>query len=366
MVKTSVHQLHQHGQSSWLDFIDRGIMASGELKRLVEEMGIRGVTSNPAIFEKAITSSNDYKDDINRLSGHDLSEEDIFYQMAVEDIRRAADILTPLYEETGGADGYVSLEVSPHLANNTEATAGQAFELWKSLRRPNAMIKIPGTTAALTAIRRATREGINTNVTLLFDINRYEDITDAYLSGLEDRLKNGQPIDHVAAVASFFLSRIDVLIDPILEKKGLGQLKGMVAIAAAKKAYAIYQRVFSGSRFKKLEEKGARPQRLLWASTGSKDPSFSDVKYVEALVGENTVNTLTMDTLLAFIDHGKVKDTLQQGLQKAEQVFEQVKAAGISMEALASQLETAGIQKFIQAYDQLLKAIAQQQKKVKA
>ncbi len=365
MGKNRVKQIHDFGQSIWLDFIDRKIMDSGDLKRLIEEDGIRGITSNPAIFEKAISSSDDYKDDIAKLTEKEWSNEAIFYGVAVDDIKRAADMLKPLYEESEGGDGYVSLEVSPHLARNTEGTAQQAFELWKTVRKENVMIKIPGTAEGLIAIRRATREGINVNVTLLFGLLRYEAVTDAYISGLEDRLKNNQPIDHVASVASFFLSRIDVLVDPLLEEKGLGHLKGEVAIASAKKAYEIYQRVFTSDRFKKLEDKGAMPQRLLWASTGSKDPAFSDVKYVEALIGPDTVDTIPMETLEAFRDHGVAANTLGKGLEHATKVLEDIKQAGIDIDAITQQLEEEGIEKFNKPYDKLLGAIENQKKKIK-
>lgn len=365
MGKNSVKQIHNFGQSIWLDFIDRKIMDSGELKRLIEEDGIRGITSNPAIFEKAISSSDDYKEDIAKLTGKEISNEAIFYGVAVEDIKRAADMLKPLYEESEVGDGFVSLEVSPHLARDTEGTAQQAFELWKTVRKENVMIKIPGTAEGLTAIRRCIREGININVTLLFGLQRYEEVTDAYISGLEDRVKNGQPIDQIASVASFFLSRIDVMTDPMLEEKGLAALKGEVAIASAKKAYEIFQRVFSGDRFKKLLDKGAKPQRLLWASTGSKDPAFSDVKYVEALIGRDTVNTIPMETLVAFRDHGIAADTLPLNLDHATKVLEDIQKAGIDIDAITQKLEEEGIEKFNKPYDKLLEAIENQKKKIK-
>jgi transaldolase len=365
MEKNKVKMIHDFGQSIWLDFIDRKIMNTGELKKLIEEDGVRGITSNPAIFEKAISSSNDYKEDIAKLMDRELSNEAIFYGVAIDDIRRAADMLKPIYDESEHVDGYVSLEVSPHLALDTEGTAQQAFELWKTVRKENVMIKIPGTAQGLTAIRRAIREGININVTLLFGLKRYEEVTDAYISGLEDRLKNNQPIANIVSVASFFLSRIDVMIDPMLAEKGLNNLKGEVAIASAKKAYEIYQRVFNSDRFKKLREKGARPQRLLWASTGSKDPAFSDVKYVEALIGQDTVNTIPMETLEAFRDHGVAANRLEEGLDHASQVLEQVKQAGIDLDAITRKLEEEGVEKFNKPYDKLLQAIENEKRKIK-
>lgn len=365
MEKNSVKQIHDFGQSIWLDFIDRKIMDTGELKRLISEDGVRGITSNPAIFEKAISSSDDYKDDIAKLTEKEMSNEAIFYGVAIEDIKRAADMLLPLYEESEGGDGFVSLEVSPHLARNTEGTAQQAFELWKTVRKENVMIKIPGTAQGLTAIRRAIREGINVNVTLLFGLERYEEVTDAYISGLEDRVKNNQPVEHIASVASFFLSRIDVMIDPLLEANGLSALKGEVAIASAKKAYEIYKRVFSSDRFIKLQDKGAKPQRLLWASTGSKDPAFSDVKYVEALIGPDTVNTVPTETLDAFRDHGVAASTLEKNLDHATKVLEDLKKGGIDLGAITQKLEEEGIEKFNKPYDTLLEAIENQKKKIK-
>ena len=255
---------------------------------------------------------------LNELAQSSLSNEELFYTLAVKDIQRAADFFKPLYgQNPQGADGYVSLEVSPFLARDTSQTLAQAMHLWETVDRPNVMIKIPGTAEGLPAIEQCIANGININVTLLFSLERYKAVTEAYLTGLENRDQNGLPIDQIASVASFFLSRIDLLLDPMLADKGLDDLKGEVAIASAKKAYEIYQHVFTSERFKKLAAKGAKPQRLLWASTSSKDPSFSDVKYVEALIGPNTVNTIPMDTLEAFRDHGTAANTLENDLDKA-------------------------------------------------
>ena len=284
--------------------------------------------SNPSIFEKAISSSSDYDEDIATLSQQKSSNEEIFLGLAVKDIKRAADFFKPVYEKTNGDDGFVSLEVSPHLAHDTEGTIKQARELWKAVDRKNVMIKIPGTAEGLPAIRKCISEGININITLLFGLPRYKQVTDAYISGLEDRIKANQPIDQIASVASFFLSRIDVLIDPLLEEKGLGKMKGEVAIASAKKAYEIYKEVFNSERFKKLEAKGAKRQRVLWASTSSKDPSFSDVKYVEALIGAETINTIPIETLEAFNDHGKAESHLEDDLDKATNLLATVERKG--------------------------------------
>ncbi|MCB0722978.1 MAG: transaldolase [Ignavibacteriae bacterium] len=295
METNKVKHILDFGQSIWLDLLDRKIMDSGELRKLIKEDGIRGLTSNPAIFEKAISNSTAYDEDIAALSKQKTSTSEVFFGLAIKDIKRAADFFKPVYDETKGEDGFVSLEVSPHLALDTEGTITQVKELWQAVDRKNVMIKIPGTQEGLPAIRHCISKGININVTLLFGLPRYKEVADAYVYGLEDRLNSNQTIDQMASVASFFLSRIDVMIDPMLEKKGLSTLTGEVAIASAKKAYEIYQEVINSDRFKKLEAKGAKRQRVLWASTSSKDPSFSDVKYVEALIGTETINTIPLE-----------------------------------------------------------------------
>jgi transaldolase len=361
METNKVKKIHDYGQSIWLDFIDREIIKSGKLKELIEVDGVRGLTSNPAIFEKAISSSSDYDADIAELAKENLSNDDIFYRLAVKDIQQAADILSPVYnEEIKGADGYVSLEVSPLLALDTEGTIKQALELWKAVDRKNVMIKIPGTQPGLAAIKRAIAEGLNINVTLLFGLERYRKVAEAYIEGLEERVANGKSINEISSVASFFLSRIDVLIDPILDEKNLGELKGEVAIASAKKAYEIYKELFSGDRWQKLAERGARPQRLLWASTSSKNPAFKDTKYVEALIGPDTVNTVPMETLEAYRDHGDPESRLEIDLEGASSVLAQLRHAEIDLSQLTQQLEDEGIEKFNAPYDKLLKAIEQQ------
>ncbi len=359
MEQNKLKRIHDFGQSVWLDFFDRKIMDSGELKKMIDEDGVRGVTSNPAIFEKAISASADYDEDVKRLSQEKNSLNEIFFSLAIKDIQRAADIFKPVYEESGGGDGFVSLEVSPHLARDTEGTIKQARELWKAVGRSNLMIKIPGTAEGLPAIRQCIGEGINVNVTLLFGLPRYREVADAYMSGLEDRVKLNLPIANTASVASFFLSRIDVMIDPVLTAKGADNLKGEAAIASAKMAYKIYREVFYSERFKKLEALGAKRQRLLWASTGTKDPSVSDVKYVEALIGKETVNTIPMETLNAFRDHGKVANRLEEDMDKAENILSRLKSLGINIDAITQKLEDEGIEKFNQPYDKLLKAIEQ-------
>jgi transaldolase/transaldolase/glucose-6-phosphate isomerase len=365
MEANKVKQIHSFGQSIWLDFIDRKFIADGKLKALIDDDGIRGVTSNPAIFEKAISSSDQYDSDIHTLSEGDKTNEEIFFGLAIKDIQNACDLFKGLYEEgEGGADGYVSLEVSPFLALKTEETAAQAEKLWKAVDRKNVMIKIPGTKPGLEAIRQSIGKGININVTLLFGLPRYEEVTEAYISGLEDHLAAGHKIGHISSVASFFLSRIDVLIDPMLDEKGLGDLKGEVAIASAKKAYEIYKRVFSGPRWEKLAAAGAKPQRLLWASTSSKNPAFKDTKYVEALIGPDTVDTVPLETIEAFRDHGVAANTLEEGLDKATEALDRLKAAGIDIDQLTQQLEDEGIEKFNKPFEKLLSAIEEQKTKV--
>jgi transaldolase len=354
----AVKQIHELGQSIWLDFIDRPLMNTGHLQELIGTDGIRGITSNPAIFEKAITGGTDYDDDIRRLAGEGLADEVIFYRLAVDDIQRAADLFLPVYEDkVSGADGFVSLEVSPRLALDTDKTLEQARALWRAVNRPNVMIKIPGTQPGLPAIRQAIAEGININVTLLFSLERYAAVAEAYIAGLEDRLTSGGPIDQLASVASFFISRIDTVVDPVLVERGLPHLKGETAIALAKQAYTLYTDLFDSQRFKKLAVQGATPQRLLWASTGSKDPAFSPIKYVEALIGPKTVDTVPMDTLTAYRDAGQPAVRLSSPDSQALQVLEQVQQAGVDLGAVAEQLEREGIAKFNQPYDKLLAAI---------
>ena len=362
-MENRVKQIHSFGQSIWLDFIDREIIKSGNLKKLIEDDGVRGVTSNPAIFEKAITSGTDYDADIKELAKTTTDNEELFFELAIKDIQAATDIFKGVYEESNHVDGYVSLEVSPFLALKTEETAAQAEKLWKAVDRKNVMIKIPGTKPGLQAIRESIAKGININVTLLFGLERYEAVTEAYISGLEDHLAAGHKIAHIASVASFFLSRIDTLVDPMLAEKGLGELEGEVAVASAKKAYEIYKRVFSGPRWEKLAAEGAQPQRLLWASTSSKNPKFKDTKYVEALIGPDTVDTAPLETIEAFRDHGVAADTLELDLDKSTEVLEKLKKGGIDIDKITQQLEDEGIDKFNKPFEKLLKAIEDQKNK---
>ncbi|WPU99234.1 transaldolase [Mucilaginibacter sp. cycad4] len=362
MATNNVAQIHGFGQSIWLDFIDREIISSGKLKQLIDVDGVRGVTSNPAIFEKAISSSSDYDADIAALKSESDNEK-LFFEIAVKDIQAAADLFKGVYEESNKVDGYVSLEVSPFLALDTEGTAKQAEELWKKVDRENVMIKIPGTKPGLAAIQQSIAKGININVTLLFGLERYEEVTEAYIAGLEEHLAAGHKIAHIASVASFFLSRIDVVVDPIIEAKGEKELYGEVAIASAKKAYEIYKRVFSGERWQKLADQGAQPQRLLWASTGSKNPAFKDTKYVEALIGPDTVDTVPLETVDAFRDHGVAANTLETGLDKATEILAKLPSLGIDLAAVTQQLEDEGIEKFNKPFEKLLNAIETQKNK---
>jgi len=364
METNKVKQIHSFGQSIWLDFIDRAIISSGKLQSLIDDDGVRGVTSNPAIFEKAITSSSDYDNDIRSLAKTATTNEELFFGLAISDIQNATKLFEGVYEESKGEDGYVSLEVSPFLALDAEGTAKQAEELWKKVDRKNVMIKIPGTKPGLQAIRESIGKGININVTLLFGLPRYEEVAEAYIAGLEDHLAAGHKIGHISSVASFFLSRIDVLVDPMLDEKGLSDLKGEVAIASAKKAYEIYKRVFSGPRWEKLAAEGAKPQRLLWASTSSKNPAFKDTKYVEALIGPDTVDTVPLETIEAFRDHGIATNSLEEGLDKATETLERIKAAGIDIDKITQQLEDEGIDKFNKPFEKLLQAIEDQKSKV--
>lgn len=359
----SLNQIRKMDQSIWLDLLDREIMNSGKLQDLIDHDDLRGLTSNPSIFEKAISGSSDYDQDIIKLSQKGDNNPAIFFDLAIADIQRAADLFKPVYDQTNGTDGFVSLEVSPYLARDTDATIEQARELWKRVDRKNVMIKIPGTKEGLVAIRECLREGININVTLLFGLPRYREITEAFMGGLEDRLTEGHSIKEVSSVASFFLSRIDVMIDPMLKEKGEDQLVGKIAIASAKKAYQIYLEMISSDRFKKLEENGAQRQRVLWASTGTKDPSFSDVLYVETLIGKDTINTLPMETIDAFRDHGKVAETLTQDISDSNKAMAELEKIGIDIDKITQKLEDEGIEKFNVAYEKLLKSIDEQKRK---
>lgn len=359
-----LNQIRKMDQSIWLDLLDRELMDSGKLQDLIDYDDLRGLTSNPSIFEKAISGSSDYDQDIVKFSQKEDNNPAIFFDLAIADIQRAADLFKPVYEKTKGKDGFVSLEVSPYLALDADGTIAQARELWKKVDRKNIMIKIPGTKPGLIAIRECLREGININVTLLFGLPRYHEVMETFMGGLEDRLAEGNAIAEISSVASFFLSRIDVMVDLMLKEKGADQLVGKIAIASAKKAYQIYLEMISSDRFKKLEENGAQRQRLLWASTGTKDPEFSDVLYVETLIGKDTINTLPMETIDAFRDHGKVAETLIQDIADSNNVLDELQKTGINIDKITQKLEDEGIEKFNVAYGKLLKSIDDQKRKL--
>jgi transaldolase / glucose-6-phosphate isomerase len=368
--------LRDHGQAVWLDFLSRRFIADGSLKKLVEEDGLAGVTSNPTIFEKAIDGSADYDvsiEDAQRRGdpGH-LGVKALYERLALEDIRNAADVLRPVYDATDGRDGYVSLEVSPDLAMNTEATIAEARRLSRAAGRDNVMIKVPATSAGLPAIRELTAEGVKVNITLLFSQQVYEEVAEAYLSGLERFVARGGEPGRVASVASFFVSRIDVAVDRIIEERlarggdnggdagerdALSGLRGKVAIANAKLAYQRYKRLFAGPRWEKLAARGARVQRVLWASTGTKNPAYSDVLYVEELIGRDTVDTMPPATLDAFRDHGQVRDSLEQHVDEAERVMATLARLGISIDAVTQKLIESGVKQFTDDFDKLLAAL---------
>ncbi len=360
---TTLNEVYRLGQSIWLDSFDRAILRSGHLKEMIEKQGLRGITSNPAIFEKAIAHSEDYTDDIHRLAESGEDNEHLFFDLAVEDIGRAADLLLPVFRKDP-SDGFVSLEVSPELARETDGTIRQAQRLWEQLKRPNVMIKIPATKEGIPAIRECIRRGININVTLLFGLSRYEEVAHAYIEGMEARLKSGLSLQNIFSVASFFLSRIDVLVDPMLEQKGMKEAKGQAAIACANAAYELYHMIFSSDQFSALKQAGARPQRLLWASTSVKDPSYPKLKYVEALMGPDTINTLPPDTLTALIEQGRPVANLGRNNPGQLMHLERLKQAGIDMESVSRQLEEEGIEKFKTAYRKLLEAIESVREKV--
>jgi transaldolase len=368
MKENPLLKLESYGQSIWMDFIRRETIASGQLKQLIEEDGLRGVTSNPSIFEKAIAGNHDYDDAIRALAFEGKNVDQIYAALTVEDIQRTADLLRPVYDRLGGSDGFVSLEVSPYLARDTVKTIAEARRLWVAVARPNVMIKVPATLEGLPAIQQLIGEGINVNITLLFGLPRYRQVAEAYIRGLETLAAQGKPLTSVASVASFFLSRIDVLLDPTLEKTMTmdtskadlaATFHGEVAIFSAKAAYHMYKGIFESERFDKLKARGARTQRLLWASTSTKNPAYSDLKYVEALIGSDTIDTIPLETLAAYRDHGKPASCLTNDAEKAAETLRRLGEVGIDLDAATQQLEDEGIQKFIKAFDQLMKALTE-------
>ena len=350
--------LNASSQSVWYDNIQRSMLSSGMLARLIAEDDLRGITSNPTIFEKAIAGSDDYDEALRRELNRNphQSSRDLFFTLAIEDIRAAAEALRPTYDATDGVDGMVSLEVSPDLAHDVDGTVREARELFDRLALPNVMIKVPGTVPGLHAVERLIAEGVNVNVTLLFSVERYVSVAEAYLRGLERRRARGLPLDRVASVASFFVSRIDTALDPVLAERR-PELLGTIANANAKLAYLEYQEIFGSAHFTDLHAAGARPQRLLWASTSTKNPAYSELLYVENLIGPNTVNTMPPATYAAFRDHGVVAPTLERDVELALVQLATLPELGIDLSAVTDQLEIYGVNAFIKSFDTLLAAI---------
>ena len=348
-----LQRLHDAGVSIWLDTLSRELLETGAFAALVDEFAVTGATSNPTIFATAITGSDRYDDQLRTLGRDDLQE--LFFAVALDDVRRAAQVLLPVHRRTRGGDGYVSFECTPDVADDTQATIDQALDLWQRLDLPNVLIKVPATQAGVGAIEALTARGVNVNVTLLFSVERYEEVMEAYLRGLEHRVAAGEPVDEITSVASFFVSRIDTKADAILAPDS--PARGGVAIANAQHAYGRYLARFAGERWNRLQEHGARPQRPLWASTGTKDPSYSDVLYVERLIAPGVINTMPEKTLRAFADHGNVGRSLDSDVRAAHTLLSQAAAEGVDLDTITRELEREGVKSFCDAYDQLLRCI---------
>ena len=366
MKDNPLRKLSTLGQSIWLDYIDRDLIASGELRQLIKEDGLRGMTSNPSIFEKAIAGGQEYDKDIRIMALEGKDVKTIYEVLSQRDVQSAADEFRPLYDDTKGIDGYVSLEVNPHLAHDTMGTLEEARRLWILLNRPNVFIKVPATVEGLPVIQQLITEGINVNVTLLFGIPRYRQIAEVYLAGVNTRANQRKPTEIVASVASFFVSRIDSLVDPLLEKiimqggekaEIAKKLHGQIAIASAKEAYQTYKEIFGREQFRKLADKGFRPQRLLWASTSTKNPEYSDVKYIESLIGRDTVNTIPIETLDLYRDHGKPEVRIEQEVENAHWMLGRLPELGINIDNVTQQLEDEGIEKFNNSFDTLMETL---------
>jgi transaldolase len=363
------HELTALGQSVWYDNLNRQLLVSGELKRMVERDHVTGGTSNPSIFEKAVGSSDVYDDDIRRLAAAGKGVEAIYDELTITDVSLSADEFRAAYDSTAGADGFASLEVAPDLAYETEKTIQEAKRLFAALDRPNAMIKIPGTQPGLPAIEQCLADGLNINITLLFGVENYEQVANAYIAALEKRSAAGQPIDRIASVASFFVSRVDTLVDEKLQEKKqestdgkkhkLRALVGRAAIANAKVAYQRYKKIFSGPRWQALAEKGARSQRCLWASTSTKNPEYRDVMYVEELIGPDTINTVPQATLDAFREHGEVAPTLDEEVAEARHSLQALEDVGINFKDVTDELQVQGVKLFCDSYDKARETIQQ-------
>ena len=364
MAKNRLQELHDVGQSIWLDSIDRGMVHNGELDKRIRDDALTGMTSNPTIFQKALASGNAYDAQLTEVEEKNLSSWELFELLETTDVRDACDKFAAVFSATRGGDGYVSIEVSPGVSNSADATVEEALRLWKTVDRPNVMVKVPGTQEGAVAVRRLIAAGVNVNITLLFAIEAHERVIEAYLAGLEDRVAKGQPIDGIASVASFFVSRVDSEIDKRLdekiakadqqEKERLALLKGRAAIANAKLAYRLFQQKFSGPRWEKLAKQGARLQRPLWASTSTKNPAYRDVMYVEELIGPDTVDTMPPATIDAFRDHGVVDRTVDKKVAAAEGVLKEIEAAGISIKEVTEKLLVDGIASFQKSFDELI------------
>jgi transaldolase len=359
MTSSSLLALHDAGQSIWLDYIDRRLVASGELARRMTDDALTGMTSNPTIFEKALSHGTVYDAQLAELSS-DRTPWAIFEAVETDDVRAACDVFRGVYDATRGADGFVSIEVSPGAAHDSDGTVVEAYRLWRAVGRPNVMIKVPGTAAGCVALRRLVAGGVNVNVTLLFARSAYSKVIDAYMAGLEDRLRAGLPLGVVSSVASFFVSRVDTEVDKRLEAIGTPaarELRGHAAVANARLAYAMFRERFSGSRWEALAAAGARAQRPLWASTGTKNPAYSDVKYVETLIGPDTVNTMPLATLEAFRDHGRVARTVDADTAGARRALARIEAVGVSLDDVTDKLLVEGLASFQQSFDSLLAGI---------
>lgn len=366
---STIQKLNQIGQSIWYDNIERKLLKDGTLEGMVSRGEIRGITSNPSIFNKAISQSDEYDEDIKSLTREGLSRENVYERLAISDIQAAADLFRSLYDQTDGGDGYVSLEVSPYLAHDTEQTISEANRLWNDVNRPNLMVKIPATKAGIPAITETIAAGINVNVTLIFGLDRYREVREAYLAGLEKRASAGKPVENIASVASFFISRIDTKVDKQLEslletaipdqKSQIEQLVGKTAVASGKLAFLDYEDTFGdkGTRYGKLKTLGAKRQRVLWASTSTKNPAFSDTKYVEEMIGPLTINTVPPKTLVAFLDHGVVEQTIDQDFEAARNVMAGLSGLGIDLDQATQELETEGVKSFADAYTSLLDSL---------
>lgn len=366
MARTPLHQLNEHGQSVWLDFISRELVTGDQLRKLIDDSAVTGMTSNPTIFQKAIAEGSHYDDQLRELVASGVtSPDDLFVALATTDIQHAADTLRPIHDRTGGTDGFVSLEVAPHLADDTAGTIAAAHDLWSKVDRPNLMIKVPATPAGIPAIEQLVADGLNINVTLIFALTAYEKVAEAYIRGLEHRAAEGLPVDN-RSVASFFVSRVDTAVDKLLEARlkeredaEVRSLLGTAAVANAKLAYESFEKIFRGKRFDGVRTRGAAVQRPLWASTSAKNPAYRDVVYAEELIGPDTVDTMPLATIDAFADHGEVRgDTVRDDYAGAHRVIERLRAVGVEIGDVTQQLLEAGVTSFTDSYNELIREIA--------